>query len=66
VGPVADDPADRLLAAAEDSGVDLRALLPWCLTLCLDGLLYYHEVGNAREARMVKVMTTLAGEGGMA
>jgi len=36
------------------------------VTLCLDGLLYYHEVGDAREARMVKVMTTLAGEGGMA
>jgi streptomycin 6-kinase len=63
---LADDPADRLHAAAEVSGVAVRALLPWCLTLCLDGLLYYHEVGDAREARMVKVMTTLAGEGGMA
>jgi streptomycin 6-kinase len=63
---LADGPVDRLHTAAEASGIAVRVLLPWCLKLCLDGLLYYHEVGDGREARMVKVMIALVGEGGVA
>lgn len=57
---LAEDPLPRLQAAAEVGDVATRALLPWCLALCLDGLLYYREVGDDREPRMVGVMTTLA------
>lgn len=63
---LAEDPLPRLRAATEGSGIAVRALLPWCLTLCLDGLLYYREVGDEREARLTEVMTTLASEGGLA
>ncbi len=56
---LAEDPLPRLRAAVE-AEVATRALLPWCLALCLDGLLYYREVGDEREPRMVEVMTTLA------
>lgn len=60
---LAEDPLPRLNAATEASSVTPRALLPWCLTLCLDGLLYYHEVGDDREPRMVEVMVALATKG---
>lgn len=56
------DPVARLHAAAKASGIAVRTLLPWCLRLCLDGLLYYQETGDKREARMADVMTMLAAE----
>jgi streptomycin 6-kinase len=59
---LADDPVPRLRAAAEASAIAVRVLLPWCLALCLDGLLYYREFGDRREQRMVEVMTTLIAE----
>ena len=36
-------------------------LLPWCVMLCLNGLLYYLETADARVARMSEVMTVLGG-----
>lgn len=59
---LAGDPVARLRAATEASGIASRALLPWCFTMCLDGLLYYREVGDDRERRMIAVMTALAAE----
>lgn len=60
---LARDPVRRLRIAAHASSIAIETLVPWCLMLCLDGLLHYREVGDRREARMVEVMTALAGEG---
>jgi streptomycin 6-kinase len=57
---LAREPVARLHLAAQASGTGVRALLPWCLLLSLDGLLYYREVGDDRETRMGEVMTALA------
>ena len=54
------DPVPRLRLATAVSEVPLPDLLPWCLTLCVDGLLYYRETRDPREPRMGDVMTTLA------
>lgn len=54
------DPVARLHMASQACGIGVRALLPWCLRLCLDGLLYYREVGDERAPRMAEVMTALA------
>lgn len=59
---LARDPVARLHVASQVSGIDRRALLPWCLRLCLDGLLYYREVADKREPRMAAVMIALAVE----
>ena len=59
---LADDPVPRLREAGEASAIAVSVLLPWCLTLCLDGLLYYREVRDSREQRMVEVMTALIAE----
>jgi streptomycin 6-kinase len=59
---LADDPVSRLRAATAASAIPVSVLLPWCLTLCLDGLLYYREAGDDREWRMIEVMTTLIAE----
>lgn len=56
------DPVARLRLARGASGIPGPTLLPWCLMLCLDGLLYYHEVRDEREPRMAEVMTALASE----
>jgi streptomycin 6-kinase len=53
----------RLRLACKASGQPVDLLLPWCLMLCLDGLLYYHEVGDGRELRMAEAMAALAAEG---
>jgi seryl-tRNA synthetase len=58
---LASDPGERLALAAEASGIDRGTLLPWCLMLCLDGLLYYRETGDARQVRMTEVTIALAG-----
>jgi streptomycin 6-kinase len=56
---LARDPSHRLLTAARVGGICPMGLLPWCLMLCLDGLLYYVETADPRVMRMVEVMTVL-------
>jgi streptomycin 6-kinase len=63
---MASDPAARLRLAAKASGLPAAGLLPWCLMLCIDGLLYYHEVGDSREARMTEVMLAITAESDLA
>lgn len=53
------DPSERLLTAVGVGGICAARLLPWCLMLCLDGLLYYIETADPRVARMVAAMTAL-------
>jgi streptomycin 6-kinase len=53
------DPSERLLTAVGVGGICVARLLPWCLMLCLDGLLYYIETADPRAARMVAAMTAL-------
>jgi streptomycin 6-kinase len=53
------DPSPRLLTAARVGGISPTRLLPWCLMLCLDGLLYYVETTDPRVTRMIEVMTVL-------
>lgn len=60
---LARDPLARLHIASQASGIDAHALLSWCLPLCLDGLLHYHQVGDGREPRMRGILTALAAEG---
>lgn len=57
------DPVPRLRLASRASGLANSVLMPWCLMLSVDGLLYYHEVGDARESRMIDVITLLAAGG---
>jgi streptomycin 6-kinase len=59
---LARDPVPRLHAASLVSRIGIRALAPWCLRLCLDGLLYYREASDDREHRMEEVMSALAAE----
>jgi hypothetical protein len=47
--------------SAASAGIPVQMLLPWCLTQCLDGLLYYIEVGDPRVPRMTSVMRRLGG-----
>jgi streptomycin 6-kinase len=53
------DPLPRLTVAAAVSGIPPEELLPSCLMLCVDGLLYYREGGDRRASRMADVMTAL-------
>lgn len=59
------DPVERLHLASGASGIEAHALLPWCLRLCVDGLLYYREIGDMRKYRMVEVLSALTSEGGI-
>lgn len=49
----------RLSEAARRTGIARVRILPWCLLLALDGLLYYEETGDPRLNRMSFVLTTL-------
>jgi streptomycin 6-kinase len=60
---LARDPVARLHMASQASGIEVHALVSWCLPLCLDGLLHYHDVRDDREPRMREILTTLAAEG---
>jgi len=60
---LARDPVRRLELASRYSSIPIVGLLPWCLLLCFDGLLYYHDVGDMREPRMVEVLSAIATEG---
>lgn len=51
--------SERLVAAQRVSGIRAERLLPWCLTLCLDGLLYYAETNDPRLLCMIGAITTL-------
>jgi len=52
-------PSHRLLTAARVGGICPTRLLPWCLMLCLDGLLYYVETADRPVTRMIEVMAVL-------
>lgn len=54
------DPVHRLQLAGTYAEIPVEELLPWCLTLSLDGLLYYYEYADSRLGRMVEVIKTLA------
>jgi streptomycin 6-kinase len=57
------DPLTRLHLAHQAGGIEVRSLVSWCVPLCLDGLLYYHEVGDEREPLMREILATLIAEG---
>ena len=53
------NPADRLDTAARTGEIPVRALLPWCIMQCLDGLLFYIETADSRVPRMTEVLRML-------
>ncbi|WP_328915011.1 MULTISPECIES: fructosamine kinase family protein [unclassified Streptomyces] len=53
------DTEERLREAARRSGVARVSILPWCLLIGLDGLLYYEETGDPRLDRMAGVLAAL-------
>ncbi|SEO94644.1 fructosamine kinase family protein [Actinacidiphila rubida] len=50
---------ERLREAARRSGLPQARILPWCLLIGLDGLLYYEDTGDPRQERMADVLTAL-------
>ncbi|BCJ36366.1 hypothetical protein Athai_38690 [Actinocatenispora thailandica] len=50
----------RLHLAADASRLPLAELVPWCLLLCVDGLLYYRDSGDRRAPVMAAVMHEVA------
>jgi streptomycin 6-kinase len=54
------DQLGRLPVAVKAAGVAVADLLPWCLMLCVDGLLYYRDSGDSRAPHMLQMMHTLA------
>lgn len=53
----------RFALASRTAGTRSELLRSWCLALCLDGLLYYTETGDARAPVMAEVMGNLLGMG---
>ncbi|MFF1787683.1 aminoglycoside phosphotransferase family protein [Kitasatospora sp. NPDC058243] len=53
---------DRFEIAVTTAGLDPRRLRHWSLTLCVDGLLYYRELGDTRASVMERVIAGLAGD----
>jgi streptomycin 6-kinase len=53
------DPLSRLNIARCAGAIPPAELLPWCLLLCVDGLLFYRENGDPRASRMADVITVL-------
>ncbi|MFJ6216725.1 phosphotransferase [Streptomyces sp. NPDC092296] len=51
--------AARLRLAGRHSGTAPTLLLPWCLMLALDGLLYYEESGDRRLHTMARLFDAL-------
>jgi streptomycin 6-kinase len=49
----------RLRLAVQHSGADKALLLPWCLLLALDGLLFYEETEDCRADSMAVVLSRL-------
>jgi streptomycin 6-kinase len=50
---------ERLREASRRSGAPRASLLPWCLLIGLDGLLYYEDTGDPRRTRMADILTDL-------
>ena len=61
---LARDPVGRLRLSSARAGIAVSDLLPWCLMLCFDGLLYYRETADPRVGRMAEVIASLANVGG--
>ncbi|WP_233580426.1 fructosamine kinase family protein [Streptomyces triticirhizae] len=51
--------AYRLRRASRTSGIPVDDILPWCLLLSTDGLLYYEETGDPRLLQMMAVLDAL-------
>ncbi|WP_329433276.1 aminoglycoside phosphotransferase family protein [Streptomyces sp. NBC_01280] len=49
----------RIRTALQTSGIPLPELLPWCVLLSLDGLLYYEESGDPRLPEMTTTLRAL-------
>jgi streptomycin 6-kinase len=49
----------RLYQASRASGIPAEEILPWCLFLSLDGLLYYEETGDSRTSEMTALLNAL-------
>ncbi|WP_053648611.1 aminoglycoside phosphotransferase family protein [Streptomyces sp. XY431] len=56
------DTRDRFEIAVTTAGLDPRRLRHWSLALCVDGLLYYREMGDHRVSVMERVIAGLAGD----
>ncbi|MFI9270208.1 aminoglycoside phosphotransferase family protein [Kitasatospora sp. NPDC052896] len=56
------DTRDRFEIAVTTAGHDPRRLRHWSLALCVDGLLYYRELGDHRALVMERVIAGLAGD----
>jgi streptomycin 6-kinase len=54
------DPVPRLRLASAIAEIQEAELVPWCLCLCVDGLLFYREAGDPRAARMADVIAILS------
>ncbi len=50
----------RFETAVTTGSLDPQRLAQWCLVLCIDGFLYYREVGDARAPAMEQVIDVLA------
>ncbi|PLW65691.1 phosphotransferase [Streptomyces sp. SCUT-3] len=53
------DTGHRLHQALRVSGIPAEAVLPWCVLLSLDGLLYYEETADLRVSGMTAVLNNL-------
>ncbi|RBM22522.1 aminoglycoside phosphotransferase family protein [Streptomyces sp. PT12] len=51
--------AYRLRRASRTSGIPVDEILPWCLLLSTDGLLYYEETNDPRLPQMMAVLDAL-------
>jgi streptomycin 6-kinase len=49
----------RLYQARRTSGIPVEVILPWCVLLSLDGLLYYEETADPRVSEMTAVLNAL-------
>jgi streptomycin 6-kinase len=57
-----DGTQERLRHAASRSGNRRSRIIPWCLLIGIDGLLYYEESGDRRVDRMATVLDTLCSQ----
>jgi streptomycin 6-kinase len=57
-----DGTQERLRQAASRSGIRRSRIIPWCLFIGIDGLLYYEEKGDRRADRMATVLDALCSQ----